>query len=281
MLPVLRQTRAQVKDAGIAVAAKPGASVAHTSAQPIMLPSTNAARAQTRLQDELPGPKQRMLAARTLAQARAAMRRSSEAIGLAEQIAKTDFIAPRSGAPAASVAPPADPRPTHLLIPSITLDTAVVEVPVVDGTWEVAEYAAGYMQGTGLPGDPGNMGISGHLGLRGAVFANLAAVAVGADVFVELAGWRYQYRVREISVIWPGQIEVLDPTLSSTLTLLTCTNWDTQRLAVTADQVGAEPLPGIAVLHFRMCAVFLRVTQKNRTRKISKYLAAAGKTPQL
>jgi sortase A len=37
---------------------------------------------------------------------------------------------------------------------------------------------------------------------------------------------------------------VLDPTPTPTLTLITCTNWDTQRLIVIGDLVGAQLLTG-------------------------------------
>jgi sortase A len=134
--------------------------------------------------------------------------------------------------------------PVHLRIPSIGVDTPVKNVYVRDDDWEVAEYAAGYMVGTGLPSQPGNVGISGHAGLRGGVFLKLPALQPGADVFVYSGGWRHVYRVRGSQTVWPTQIEVLDPTDRPTLTLLTCTNWDTQRLVVTADFVGSEPVAG-------------------------------------
>ena len=133
-------------------------------------------------------------------------------------------------------------EPTHLIIPSIGVDTPVVEVFVVDGEWQTAEYAAGYMHGSALAGEAGNMAISGHLGLRGGVFANLAALQPGADIYVDAAGWRYHYLMRNSQVVWPTQVEVLYPEETPTLTLLTCTNWDTQRLVVTADLMEARPL---------------------------------------
>jgi sortase A len=153
-----------------------------------------------------------------------------------------DFAAPGRIAIPARVAQVAA-QPTHLLIPSITVDTPVVETFVVDGEWQVADYAAGYLHETGLPGDRGNMVIGGHLGLRGGVFRDLASLVPGADIYVDAAGWRYQYRVRESKSVWPNQTEVLYPTEKPTLTLLTCTNWDTQRLIVVADIVAAKPLP--------------------------------------
>ena len=133
------------------------------------------------------------------------------------------------------------PQPTWLAIPAIGLDTPVVETFLIDGVWEVAEYAAGYMSGTALPG-AGNTALAGHVGLRGAVFRDLHRLQPGDSAFLDANGWRYEYRVRETRTVWPTQVEILDPTPSPVLTLITCVNWDTQRLIVSADLVGATPL---------------------------------------
>ena len=151
-----------------------------------------------------------------------------------------DFIAPRQGVPAGPVAD--DARLTRLVIPTIDLDTPVKETFIVDGAWEVAEYAAGYMHGTGLPGQ-GNTALAGHAGLRGAVFRDLPKLAPGDDVYLDAGGWRYHYRVRGAASVWPTQVEVLDPTPTPVLTMMTCVNWDAQRLVVTADLVGSRPAP--------------------------------------
>lgn len=152
------------------------------------------------------------------------------------------FLAPRS--PIEAAEEQSTPLPRRLIIPALGLDTPVVEVFIVDGAWQVADYAAGYLHGTGLPGDPGNMALAGHAGLRGAVFRDLGRLSPGADMFVDAGTWRYQYRVREMRNVWPTEVEVLDPTLAPTITLITCTNWDTQRLIVIGDLVGAQPLTG-------------------------------------
>jgi sortase A len=153
-----------------------------------------------------------------------------------------DYFAPRQIPPEQLVAN-LPPQPTHLLIPSIKLDTPVVETFVNnEWQWEVAQYAAGYLHGTGLPGDPTNMVMAGHAGFFGGVFANLGSLVAGDDIFVDAAGWRYRYRVRETRIIWPNQIEVMDSTPTAVLTLITCTNWDIQRLVVIADLIESRPL---------------------------------------
>jgi len=145
-------------------------------------------------------------------------------------------------APRATARPIVAPAlPTRLIIPALGLDVPIKEVFIVDDQWEVAKYAAGYLNGSGLPGVPGNLAMDGHAGLYGGVFANLGALNPGADIYVDAAGLRYHYRLRESKAVWPNQIEVLDSTETPTMTLLTCTNWDTQRLVAIADFVDSGP----------------------------------------
>jgi len=152
-----------------------------------------------------------------------------------------DFMAPRQGLVSEPLAVAS--QPNHLSIPAIQLDTPVKEVFVVEDAWEVADYAAGYLHDTGLPGS-GNTVLAGHAGLRGAVFRDLGALVANNDIYLDAAGWRYHYRVRESKSVWPDQVEVLDPTPTAVLTLMTCTNWDTQRLVVVADLIDSKPIPG-------------------------------------
>lgn len=138
-------------------------------------------------------------------------------------------------------APPADLRPTHLIIPALNLDSPIVEVFVQNGAWQVADYAVGYHHGTGVV-SANNMVLAGHKGLRGSVFRHLEQIKPGDEVIVVAAGQRHLYRVRTTGRVWPNQVDVMFPTEHAQLTLLTCTNWDTQRFTVVADYVGlADP----------------------------------------
>jgi sortase A len=150
-----------------------------------------------------------------------------------------DFLVPQ---PLGAVPPAADPRPQRLILPTLGVNTPVHEVFIENNAWQVASYAAGYHHGTALPGNIGNTVLAGHAGLRGAVFRDLGRLTPGAEVVVETGGWRYVYRVRELKNVWPTQVEVMNPTPTPVLTLITCTNWDTQRLIVVADLFDARPL---------------------------------------
>lgn len=158
-----------------------------------------------------------------------------------------DYLAParsyvRPVQPAATAAPveqlPRDLRPTHLTVPAAGVDSSVVEVFVQDGAWQVADYAVGYHHGTGIVGQS-NMVLAAHKGLRGGVFRQLDRLKPGDAIVVEAAGEHFEYRVRTTGNVWPSQIDVMFSTERPQLTLLTCTNWDTQRLVVVADFVGA------------------------------------------
>jgi sortase A len=161
-----------------------------------------------------------------------------------------DFVAPLLPAPtavpaAASPPSPADRRPLRLSIPAIELDSHVVEVFVQDGAWQVADYAVGYHHGTGVAGFS-NMVLAGHKGSRGAVFRRLEQIVPGTEIFVDTDGQRSLYRVRSTGSVWPNQVDVMYPTEHAQLTLLTCTNWDTQRFIVIADFISATPSPASA-----------------------------------
>lgn len=145
-------------------------------------------------------------------------------------------VAPTEDRPAAAL----DLPPVYLEAPAVGIQADAVEVFLQDGTWQVADYAVGFLHGTGFPG-AGNLVMAGHKGIRGAVFANLEALQPGDEVFVDTAERRFRYKVRETRRVWPSEVDVMYPTSTPTLTLLTCTNWDLQRYVVVAELVDSVP----------------------------------------
>ena len=149
-------------------------------------------------------------------------------------------VAPPAPATGESAAAP-DLQPAHVSAPRVKLNAPIKEVFLEDGVWQVADYAAGYLHGTGTPAE-GNLVLAGHKGVRGAVFSRLERLKFGDEIFIDAGSRRFRYRVRETGRVWPSQVRIIYPTATPTLTLLTCTNWDMQRFVVIADLVDSVEL---------------------------------------
>ncbi len=98
-----------------------------------------------------------------------------------------------------------------LEIPSLGL-----EVPVFQGDME---RGPAWIKGTARPGQPGNTGISGH---RDGYFRALKDAGLGDSLSLRTAGRVQRYVVDDIRIVDPLDVEVLDPTDTQTLTLVTC-----------------------------------------------------------
>jgi sortase A len=123
-----------------------------------------------------------------------------------------------------------------------------VSVMVLPGTDEVTlNRAVGHIEGTALPGEPGNVGIAGH---RDSFFRGLRHIEVGDDVkLTTLEGVAF-YRVAAKEIVDPSDVEVLEPTDEPTITLVTCYPFyfvgnAPKRFIVTARQVHFEPWAGL------------------------------------
>ncbi len=137
------------------------------------------------------------------------------------------------------VVPPIQPRtrpytnrlevPERLQIPTIDLDSKVVPIGTKTDDkgrilWETAAFAVGHHKGTGLPGETGNVVLSGHISSprEGAIFHNLTRVKEGDGVVVSTSDHQYLYVVKETKTVTPDAVDVLDPTDESILTMITC-----------------------------------------------------------
>jgi len=154
--------------------------------------------------------------------------------------------------------------PDRLEIPSIDLDTPVIELgwheaQANDGAifseWNVAEYAAGWHKNSALPGQPGNIVLSGHNNILGAVFKELDQLRAGDEAVVWAGGVRHTYRVEQVLIVpekyasskqraenakWINQFD------DDRLTLVSCwpRNNNTHRIIVVA-----RPADGVDTAH--------------------------------
>jgi sortase A len=130
--------------------------------------------------------------------------------------------------------------PTRIAVPGLGIDAPITEVGVVmqDGRpqWETAWRAAGHHLDSALPGQPGNMVITGHVSVADranlAVFSKLDKLAPGDIVEVYSGDQLYRYAVSKISVVAPTAVKVLRSGEGSTVTLITCTKDLKRRLVV-------------------------------------------------
>lgn len=148
---------------------------------------------------------------------------------------------------------PKMPAPTHLLIPSLRVDSDVTEVGVspieIDGQqaliWDVAPYAVGHHFSSANPGEGENVVLSGHDDWQGEVFKNLWKLKQGDKITVKTNGRDWTYHVDEILLL-PETGESLEKRIQNAafigttgderLTLITCWPYgvDDHRLVVIA-----------------------------------------------
>jgi sortase A len=106
-----------------------------------------------------------------------------------------------------------------LTIPALGLDGVVVYEGV---NVEDLKKGPGHMPSTPLPGQPGNAVISGHRTTYGRPFFDFDLLAVGDRVEVESAAGTHVYAVREIDVVAPTDVWVINPRPGGWLTMTTC-----------------------------------------------------------
>jgi sortase A len=138
-----------------------------------------------------------------------------------------------------------------MVIPKIELDAPI--------TWSVkntdAEVQSALknglvnLQGTSLPGEAGNVFITGHSsdlpwsnGNYKTIFSLLNKMVVGDIIMLKYQNKEFIYKVHEVKVVQPDDLSVLDQTNDSILTLMTCTPVGTtlRRLIVASKQIYPE-----------------------------------------
>ena len=102
----------------------------------------------------------------------------------------------------------------------LRIDRVGLQVPVFRGTSELQlNRGAGWIAGTGAPGQNGNMGIASH---RDGFFRVLKDVQIGDTVCLSHAGAESQYEVDDIEIVEPSDVSVLRNRPLPNLTIVTC-----------------------------------------------------------
>jgi LPXTG-site transpeptidase (sortase) family protein len=119
-------------------------------------------------------------------------------------------------------------------IPRVGISAVVLEGDAAD----ILSKAVGHVPTTALPAAPGNVVIAGH---RDTFFRNLRKIRKDDEITFTTTQGVYNYRVGLIETVGPRDVQVLQPSDHSTLTLITCYPFDfigpaPQRFIVKADR---------------------------------------------
>ena len=128
---------------------------------------------------------------------------------------------------------PGPEQAIRIQIPAIGVDA-----PIVEGDdWESLKQGAGHHVGSANPGESDNCVISAHNDIFGEIFRDLPDLDLGDEVFVHTASQVYRYVVTQKRIIEPTEVDVIYPTSSPVLTLISCYPYgiDTHRIVVIAE----------------------------------------------
>ncbi|MFZ0981236.1 MAG: class D sortase [Candidatus Acidiferrales bacterium] len=95
-----------------------------------------------------------------------------------------------------------------------------LKVTFVQGdTPKILQRAVGHIPETALPGERGNVVLTGH---RDTFFRSLRNIRPGDAITLRTFDGDFQYQVEFTTVVPPSDIQVLEPSGENTLTLVTC-----------------------------------------------------------
>jgi sortase A len=127
------------------------------------------------------------------------------------------LIAPQTALPVSLDLPPSA---TGGLIGRMDIPRLSLSAIVMEGTsTRTLRHALGHISNTALPGQPGNVGISGH---RDTFFRPLRNIGLNDIITLTTTRGEYRYRVLSTRIVDPSNVAVLAPGKKETLTLVTC-----------------------------------------------------------
>jgi sortase A len=106
------------------------------------------------------------------------------------------------------------------VVGEIKIPNIGVSVMVLEGdSASVLHRAAGHVEGTAIPGEPGNVVIAAH---RDTFFRPLRNIRDQDIITLTTSRGTYQYQVESVQVVGPNDTTVLADSPAPTLTLITC-----------------------------------------------------------
>ncbi len=141
--------------------------------------------------------------------------------------------------------------------PDLGTGVALIEIPKIDLSAIVVEgvdvpdlkKGPGHYPGTPLPGNSGNVVISGHRTTYGHPFYNLNELSAGDPIYLtDPDGEKFTYVVDHNDIVAPTAVQVVSNTKDDRLTLTTCNPRFSaaQRLIVVAKLQGPTPAQPIS-----------------------------------
>jgi sortase A len=100
-------------------------------------------------------------------------------------------------------------------IPRLGMSVAILE----GTTSRTLRLGAGHIEGTALPGEPGNIGIAGH---RDTYFRELKDIHASDEIRIQTATGLTRYEVDWIQITAPSDTAILAPSTKPAITLVTC-----------------------------------------------------------
>jgi sortase A len=102
----------------------------------------------------------------------------------------------------------------------MTIAKLGIQVPVYDGTDDFnLNRGVGRIEGTAMVNGKGNLGVAGH---RDSFFRGLKDIAIGDAIDLLTMNGKEFYTVSSIEIVDPGDVWVLAPSETKTITLVTC-----------------------------------------------------------
>ena len=150
-------------------------------------------------------------------------------------------LAVRSSQPVARLAASVPPGiPDRIVLPSIDVDIPVVELGwspkkgkdgQIFSEWDVADFAAGWHKNSALPADGGNVVLSGHNNIKGAVFRELDMLKRGDLISLYVGDTEWEYTIDQVLIVPEKRASAdqrkenaafIEPTEDDRLTLVSC-----------------------------------------------------------